>query len=214
MLSSTPKLAKAGLVVADPLTGAALRVIPLQYNPIRVTRSFTLKDLGQLADRSEALRLTGPPVETISMDATLDATDALERGDTVAAESGIATHLAALELLASPASAQLVAADGRAKQGVLEILPMQQPLTLLVWGKNRIVPVRISSLSVTEDAFDPALNPIRATISFTVRVLTVDDLGFDAKGGQIFLNHLVLKEQLAQKLPTVGLDTLGIGGLA
>jgi hypothetical protein len=213
MLTNAPKLVKAGIVVADRVNGAVLRVIPMQYNPIRISRSFTMKDLGEAADRSEVLRLTGPPAETISMEATLDATDALERGDKLAAETGIATHLAALELLTSPESAQLVAADNRAKDGVLEIIPMQQPLTLLVWGKNRIVPVRITSLSVSEDAFDPALNPILATVSLTFRVLTVDDFGFDAKGGHIFLNHLVLKEQLAQKLPTAGLNTLGIGGI-
>jgi hypothetical protein len=213
MLSSSPRLAKAGLVVADPGNGRVIRVIPMQYNPTKLTRAFETKALGEQAGRSEALRLTGPPVETISIEAVIDATDALERGDTLAGSTGIASHLAALELLTSPDSAQLLEVDRQAQRGVLEILPMQQPLTLFVWGKNRIVPVRIGDLSVTEEAFDPALNPTRATVSLSLRVLTVDDLGFEAKGGQIFLNHLVVKEQLARRLPTAGLDTLGIGAL-
>jgi hypothetical protein len=213
MLTSSPRLAKAGIVVADPKNGTVIRVIPLQYNPTRLTRSLKAKALGEQADRSEALRLTGPPVETISIEAAIDATDALERGDATAVASGITSQLAALELLTSPASGQLLASDRAALQGVLEILPMEQPLTLFVWGKNRIVPVRIEDYSVTEDGFDPALNPIRATVTLTMRVLTVDDLGYAAKGGQIFLNHLVVKEQLARGLPAFGLDTLGIGAL-
>jgi len=213
MLSSSPRLVKAGLVVADADKGSVIRVIPLQYNPTRLSRSFSLKTLGDHADRSEALRLTGPPIETITLEASIDAIDALERGDKDAAANGIGGYLAALELLTTPASAQLLAADRASQQGVLEILPMPQPLTLLVWGKSRIVPVRINSLSVTEEAFDPALNPIRATVSLALRVLTVDDLGFAARGGQIFLNHLVVKEQLARKLPASSLDTLGIGAL-
>jgi hypothetical protein len=213
MLSSSPRLINAGLVVADADKGSVIRVIPLQYNPTRLSRSFSLKTPGEHADRSEALRLTGPPIETITLEASIDATDALERGDKDAAATGIGGYLAALELLTTPASAQLLAADRASQQGVLEILPMQQPLTLLVWGKSRIVPVRIGSLSVTEEAFDPALNPIRATVSLSLRVLTVDDLGFAARGGQIFLNHLLVKEQLARKLPAAGLDALGIGAL-
>jgi hypothetical protein len=213
VLSSSPRLVKAGLVVANPANAQVIRIIPLQYNPARLTRSFELKTVGDQAGRSEALRLTGPPVETISMEAVIDATDALERGDAAAGSTGIASHLAALELLASPESAQLLESDRQAQRGVLEVFPMQQPLTLLVWGKNRVVPVRIGDLSVTEEAFDPALNPTRATVSLSLRVLTVDDLGFEAKGGQIFLNHLVVKEQLARRLATAGLETLGIGGL-
>jgi hypothetical protein len=206
-------LTKAGLVVVDPATGALRRVIPMQINPTRLSRSFQLKTLGEQADRSEALRLTGPPVETISVEAVIDATDALENGDSLAATSGIASHLAALELLASPESGQLLEVDRQARSGVLEILPMQQPLTLFVWGRNRVVAVRFDEIGVTEEAFDSALNPIRATISLTLRVLTVDDLGFSGKGGQIFLNHLVVKEQLASRFPTAGLETLGIGAL-
>ena len=42
------------------------------------------------------------------------------------------------------------------------------------------MPVRFTELSITEEAFDPTLNPIRAKVSLGLRVLTIDDLGFDA----------------------------------
>src|SRR5450432_3522525 len=58
-----------------------------------------------------------------------------------------------------------------------------QPLTLFVWSKSRVVPVRVFDFSVTEEAFDPNLNPIRAKISLGLRVLNVDDLGFSHPGG-------------------------------
>ena len=64
---------------------------------------------------------------------------------------------------------------------------MEAPLTLFVWSRSRIVPVRITDFSITEEAFDPALNPIRAKVSLGMRVLSVDDLGFDHKGGSLFM---------------------------
>ena len=58
---------------------------------------------------------------------------------------------------------------------------MQSPLTLFIWSKNRIMPVRLTDFSITEEAFDPNLNPIRAKVSLGMRVLSVNDVGFDAK---------------------------------
>ena len=49
---------------------------------------------------------------------------------------------------------------------------MDAPLTLFVWSKSRIVPVKITEFSVTEEMFDSNLNPIRARISLGLRVLT------------------------------------------
>ncbi len=80
---------------------------------------------------------------------------------------------------------------------MLEILPIEAPLTLFVWSKQRIVPVRVTDLSVTEEAFDTALNPIRAKVSIGMRVLSVDDLGFDHRGGTLFMGYLRNKEALA-----------------
>ena len=60
----TPKILKGGIVVLDPQTSAVLRIIPLQYNPDTLSRSFQIKGVGtEGGDRIEALRLKGPPVE-------------------------------------------------------------------------------------------------------------------------------------------------------
>jgi hypothetical protein len=210
----SPKLLRGGLVLIDPGSAAVQRVIALQYNPETLSRSFQVKGVeGEAGDRSQALRLTGPPVETISLEAELDATDALEEGDDTAVEVGLLPQLAALETLVYPTAAALKANDSRAAAGTLEIAPMETPLTLFVWGENRVVPVRVTDISVTEEAYDPDLNPIRAKVSLSLRVLSVDDLGFGHKGGSLFLLHHEAKERLAGRAPSGALGTLGLGGI-
>ena len=147
------------------------------------------------------MRFKGPAVETIKLEAEIDAADQLEFPDQnrVTVENGIQPQLAVLESLVHPTSAQLLAVDRQASSGTLEIAPMEAPLTLFVWSKNRIVPVRLTEFSITEEAFDPALNPIRAKVSLGLRVLSVDDLGFAHKGGSLFMSYLQAKEQLAAK---------------
>ena len=66
---------------------------------------------------------------------------------------------------------------------------------------------------VGEEAFDPALNPIRAKVSLGMRVLNVDDVGFDHKGGSLFMSYLRNKEQLATRGPGGALSSLGISGV-
>ena len=84
---------------------------------------------------------------------------------------------------------------------------------LFVWSKSRIVPVRLTEFSITEEAFDPALNPIVAKVSLGLRVLSVDDLGYAHKGGSLFMGYLQTKEQLAGKAQSGRFGTLGIGGI-
>jgi len=209
-----PKLIKGGLVLADPASGAIKRVITLQYNPDSISRTLQAKTVGQdTADRSEALRLKGPAVETIKLEAEIDATDQLEAADPQATEVGIHPQLAALETILHPASADLLANNALAQSGTLEIIPMEAPLTLFVWSKNRVVPVRLTEFSITEEAFDVALNPIRAKVSLGMRVLSVDDFGFDQLGGSLFMTHLQQKERLAARNPPGALGALGIGGI-
>jgi len=167
---------------------------------------------GETGDRSEALRLTGPPVETIKLEAEIDATDQLEFPDQNpdAVQSGIQPQLAALETIIYPASSQIQANHSLAQAGTLEILPMETPLSLFVWSKNRVVPVRLTDFSITEEAFDPSLNPIRAKVSIGMRVLSVDDLPFDHKGTSLFLAYQQQKERLAARNKGGNLTVLGL----
>jgi hypothetical protein len=213
----TPKLLSGGIVLVDPSSGAVQRIIALQYNPASVQRSLQAQwfEPQQGADRSERLRIKGPPVETIKIEAEIDATDDLEQPDQHAttAELGIQPQLAALETLVFPTSGQLEANNRRASAGTLEIVPMEAPLTLFVWSKQRVMPVRITEFSVAEEFFDTQLNPIQAKVSLGMRVLTVDDVGFDHRGGQFFLHYHKTKEGLARKVPGAELGALGLNRL-
>ena len=209
----SPPLVKGGIVLVDVQTSNINRIISLQYNPESISRSFQIKSIeGENGQRSEALRLTGPPVETINLDAEIDATDQLEHPDDHenTAKEGISPQLAALETIIYPAASKLIGNNQMANTGTLEIAPMETDLTLFIWSKNRITPVRITEFSITEDAFDANLNPIRAKVSLGMRVLTIDDLGFDHVGGSLYMSYQQNKERLSQMMSSGQLKDFGI----
>lgn len=210
----SPRVLRGGLVLLDPLSGSVLRVIPLQYNPDTMTRSFQIRGVGaESGDRTEALRLKGPPAETIKVEVEIDATDQLEAADPQTTQVGLHPILATLEVLVYPASGTLELNNAMASVGTLEIVAAETALTVFVFGPKRLAPVRITEFTITEEAFDPALNPIRAKVSLGMRVLTVDDVGFSEKAGGLFMTYLRAKEQMAtQRVPgTIG--TLGTNGI-
>jgi hypothetical protein len=171
-----------------------------------------IKALAEGGDRSDAMRLTGPPVETLKLEVEIDATDQLEFPDQNpnTTEFGIQPQLAALETIVYPSSAQIQSNNSLASSGTLEIIPMETPLTLFIWSKNRVLPVRLTDFSITEEAFDPALNPIRAKVSLGMRVLSVNDLPFSHKGSSLFMAYHQQKENLAAKATGGTLNSLGI----
>jgi hypothetical protein len=212
----SPRLLKGGIVLLDPDTSAVRRVINLQYNPDTLSRSLQIQGTSnESGDRAEALRLKSPPVETIKLDAEIDIADQLELPgqNPDAVRLGIYPQLAALETIAYPTSVQLQKNNALAQSGTLEILPMLAPLTLFVWSKQRILPVRLTDFSITEEAFDPNLNPIRAKVSLGMRVFSINDLGFNSKGGSLFMTYLQQKEQLAAKNKGGTFSAFGIGGI-
>ncbi|WP_456426014.1 hypothetical protein [Rhodocaloribacter sp.] len=208
----SPRLLKGGLVLVDPDSGATQRVIVLQYNPITLTRTLQAQSVGKNADRSQALRLSGPPVETYKIEAEIDAADQLEFPDQnrTVVEYGIYPQLAALETLVYPESGKLQSNHALANAGTMEIIPIEAPLTLFVWSKRRVVPVRLTEFSITEEAFDPALNPIRARVSLGFRVLSVNDLGFDHTGGNLYMTYHQQLERLAGLNPLARASDLGL----
>ncbi|QQP98137.1 hypothetical protein [Lysobacter enzymogenes] len=211
---NAPKLIKGGLALLDPLAGSVLRIIALQYNPDTLSRTLQVKGVGgEAGERSEALRFKGPAVETIKLEAEIDATDALAAGTEPAISVGLHPDLATLEALVQPTSAALIAANGIAAGGSLEIAPAMAPLAVFVFGPQRIVPVRVTELSITEEAFDTQLNPIRAKVNLGLRVLSVDDLGFDSRGGGLFVGYLQARERLAARAVGGDFRTLGISGI-
>jgi len=197
MPSISPRLLKGAIVMLDPNIGVPLGTINLQYNPDEITRSLKPQSVGDKPDRTEILRLKGPPIETIKCSVEIDATDQLAASDPNTLSFGIQPQLAALELLIYPSSAELIANEILSLIGTIEILPVESALTLFVWSKTRVTPVRITDLDITEEAFDPKLNPIRAKVSLGMRVLNINDVGFLTPAGALYMVYQVQKEALA-----------------
>jgi hypothetical protein len=203
----SPRLLKGAIIGLDPVNPLASVVI-FQYNPDTLTRTVQARAAGGGGDasQSEALRLKGPPEETIRLDVEVDAADQMERGDAITGQFGVAPALASLEMLLYPKSALVIANEVLAALGIIEVIPPEAPLTLFVWGLKRVLPVRLTELSITEDAFDPGLNPIRAKVSLSLRVLSYDDVGLLSVGGGLFLAHQIIKETMAT---IAGASTVG-----
>jgi hypothetical protein len=196
----SPRLTKGAIVGMDPFNPIA-SVIVFQYNPNTLTRS--LQTYGSAATAAaagpshEALGHSGAPVETITLDVEIDATDQLERGDPVTTLMGIYPQLSALEMLLYPKSALVIANAALMAAGTMAIVPPMAPLTLFIWGIKRVLPVRLTSFSITEQAHDTRLNPIQAKVTLGLRVLSYNDLPLSHPGHYIFLAHQVLKEVMA-----------------
>ncbi|MCX5107903.1 hypothetical protein OOK13_05100 [Streptomyces sp. NBC_00378] len=214
-----PKPIRSGIVLIDPDRGTPQRIIVLQFNPDTLERSLSPQTAGAggdsggggsgNGDRNEALRLKGPAQEAWKFTAEIDATDQLE----VAAPDGIHPQLATLEMLVQPTTAQLREASRLAKNGTIEISPIEMPLTLFTWGSKRVMPVRLTELSINESAFDVNLNPIRASLGIGLKVLSVSDLPAGHLGADLYMAHLAQKERLASAARRGSLGALGLNGV-
>ena len=210
----SPKLQKGAIIGLDPPNPLA-SVVVFQYNPDTLTRTLTPQTTTSSdTSRGEALRLKGPPEESITIEIEIDATDQLEKGDSSAVNMGIYPALSALEMLLYPKPSLIIANEVLAAVGMIEIIPPEAPLTLFVWGAKRILPVRLTSFSITEQAFDPHLNPILAKVSLGMRVLNYMDLGLYSVGGALFMVHQVLKEVMATSSSVGNISSLptSLGG--
>jgi hypothetical protein len=216
----SPKLLKGGLVVYQSQTpGPPPQVIAFQYNPDQMSRNLALRaaprdpsNVG--AAREDVLRVLGPPVETINLSVELDATDQLaepaQNQSTV--QNGLHPVLATFEMLLYPTTEKAQQLIDLAQAGQVQISPADVPLVLLVWGKSRVVPVLLNSFAVTEQAFDPQLNPIQAKVELGMRVLTYMELQQGTLGYMAFLAYQRQKETLAGSYQPLG-DTSRFVGL-
>jgi hypothetical protein len=201
----SPKTQKGAIIGLDRLNPLA-SVIIFQYNPDTLTRKLVARGPVERGARAEAQRLYGAPTENIQLVVEIDATDQLETGAGGATSMGIHPQLAALEMLLYPKSAAVIANTVLAIAGTIEVLATEAPMTFLIWGARRILPVRLSELDITEEAYDVNLNPIRAKVSLGLRVLTYSDLPLTHVGYYAFLAHQLVKETMA----TIG----GAGNIA
>jgi hypothetical protein len=131
------------------------------------------------------------PGETFSFTLAMDAGDEIADGSSptaaIAEATGIYSRLAALEMLLYPTSpsgglvgavsAAVGALTGGGGSGPQRTVPESvMPVTLFIWGPGRIVPIRVTALTVTEKLYDTALNPTHAEAQITLRVLTPAEL--------------------------------------
>ena len=179
-------------------------VIVFQINPESITHAWTEAGAPPTPQPQpnappvhvSALAVTGNPGESFSFTLMLDSDEQIADGDTdpvgagLASVSGVYTRLAALELLQfpTPSSAaglvgQVSAAASAAGMGAsasgsaTQSVPASQvPVVLFIWGPPRIVPVRVTALSVSEKLYDATLNPTHAEVQITLSVLTPQDL--------------------------------------
>jgi len=193
----SPRLIKGAIIgfdIANPLASIAI----FQYNPDTLTRTLQAQTAGgDTSNRSEPLRLKGPPTENIRLEAEIDATDQLETADSIATSLGIYPQLSALEMLLYPKSAEVIANTILMAVGTIEVIPVEGPFTLFLWGANRVLPVRLTEFTITEEAYDPLLNPIRAKISLGLRVLNYNDFPIGHPGFAMFMVHQVAKEVMS-----------------
>ena len=174
-----PRILKGALVTIDP-TDPTPRIIAFTYNPSTLKRSLQPQMVGGEDNaRSAAVRFTGAPAQTITIEIELDASDEIGTGKPAALRYAALPQLAALELLVYPALAAVHQAQQQLASGVMEIAPLTAPRTLFVWGQKRVLPVRIASYEINEEFFDTRLNPIRATVTLAMRVLTYTDVSAD-----------------------------------
>ena len=153
--------------------------------------------------KEDVLRVAGPPLETITMTVDMHAADQLDAPDddqnTAAAQHGLHPALATLELLMYPPTLNAQKIEQQASQGTVQVSPADLPLVLLVWGKSRVVPVKLTSFSISEDAFDTRLNPISAKVELGMQVLTYMEFTDSSLGRDAFLSYQKAKESLAQQ---------------
>lgn len=194
----SPKLLKGAIIGIDIFNPLA-SIIIFQYNPKSLSRSLEAQTAETRGAGPEVLRLTGAPKETITIDALeIDAADQLETGDPLAAALGIYPQLSALEMLLYPKSLAVITNTALLLAGTIEVVQPEAPLTLFIWGLNRILPVRIGGFTISEQEYDPLLNPIRAEVSgLQMQVLSYNDFSVTHPGYALFLVHQVMKEAMA-----------------
>jgi hypothetical protein len=194
------KFMRGALVEFVPTFGIPLpNVIIFQFNPETMTHAWTPAEVAPAPQSAKPnpLATKGNPGESFTLTILLDAAEPVADHDpvsgSIAMVSGVYTRIAALELLLFPVQSDpadglvgsVSAAAGGAGVGATgaagtppprPVPGSQVPTVLFIWGPGRILPVRLTSLSITERLYDALLSPTHAEAALTLRVLTPDEL--------------------------------------
>jgi hypothetical protein len=217
-----PNLQKGALAVYPTHTPGSqpTTLIVFQFNPESMRRTLAHRappvppDGKTGAAKEDVLRVAGPPLETINMTVEMHAADQLEEPDenSAVAQNGLHPALATLELLMYPPTLSAQKIEEQAARGAVQVSPADLPLVLLIWGKSRVVPVKLTSFAISEDAFDTRLNPVSAKVELGLQVLTYMEFTDSSIGRDAFIAYQKAKESLAQQ-NTSGNNQAGIRNL-
>jgi hypothetical protein len=183
------------------LSGALPNIVVFQFNPTQISRTPAMQrrpQSGVYSGATGAKQQPCPPSESMSFTLRIDATDSLAQGNPIAATRGILPTLSALEILMIPQSSlsqNLLSLSG--SSGSHQSPPSSLPTVLFFWGPYRILPVAITSLSVTETEYDTLLNPVRADVSVNLEALQPNQLAGDRIGNAAYNYSLGVKQTMA-----------------
>ncbi len=187
---------------ASDFLGPIPNVVIFQFNPESLTRNIEIPRRSAGTGSRERSQAGEAPVERIQLTAHFSAADQLNRDVSLARGFGIGPQLAALEKMVHPAGrisgliGEALDAIGSAISGGGETSPTQPipretfPRILFIWGLTRVLPVVIDSMGITEQHFDPLLNPVQAEVSLGFSVMNIDPCSDDkiAKGAMEYSN--------------------------
>jgi hypothetical protein len=202
---SRPRVSKGALIeFRDGLGGNVERVVVFQYNPETMTRKLsTLRDdtdAGtQAANQPSSERQTSTaPVETINLTLELDATDQLEHPSEhpMVVKRGVLPTLSAIEMMMYLERHSTI--ERSMERTTSErTTSTRQPTVLFIFGNSRIMPVRLTKLSIIEEAFDTNLNPIRAKVELEMKVLNDTEMEKNSLGYNAYLGYIANKRFLS-----------------
>jgi hypothetical protein len=188
--------------------GPLPNVVVFQFNPEQVTRTIEVPERPSGSGSRETSQAGEVPVERLDLTASFSAADMLAANNRLARASGIASYLAALELMANAKAAAggligaaidaVAAALGGGDGDATQPIPREAyPRLLFVWGLTRVLPVMVTSMKITETHFDFLLNPVEAEVQIGLTVIRPDPCVPDriAEGASVY--SATAKEALA-----------------
>jgi len=202
----SPNYLKGALVAYYP-ESQFTRVITFQLNPESLRR-----DILPLEKKGSVFKTAGVR-EQISCDLSVDAMlgDGYFDQNGEVNPHGVAGFLSALELLLHPAevsNAISASPSGVSFFGVFDLIirllgfwrRKSLPLVSLVLGADRIIPVKIRSIRIIEQAFDTGLNPVRASIHIVMETLSKRESKHHQHTEGIYNNYIQRKVITANSL--------------
>jgi hypothetical protein len=91
----------------------------------------------------------------------------------------------------------LASLAGGSSSSPYQLPPNTLPTVLFFWGPFRIVPVAITSMTITETEYDTLLNPVRADVSVNLQVLIPTQLAGDTIANGAYKYSQGVKEVMA-----------------